>query len=439
MLSEIRYILCTYVLLVVGTMLLINIPVFLIVVNRKALRGPYLVLVVAFLNGGFTGIALISVGLRRIIFTANESLISHHQCVLNVSTFILTMCFVNGMSLLMNSTERLFAVAFPIYYYTHSAQISYSLIAAQYVVGIIATILVVIERLIEPAEQISNFCFMENVYTPRYYSIILHVCNTTSLLSVAVMNCLVMKLSGNTTNPKQRLIIASIKKFGARFLSSHSYNRDLSHFLNNQKQFTQTSIISCFLTICMFLHSDFYEHSFRDTINCATYLPGEFFYKGENHRVVLRAFPYDEFLELGDFIFVSSKRLLFNVSNFFPVGRSHTFNRRHLLALVNEKIKLFCFVIIPHLLSSFYSHLLGQFPGLQFCCGRQQVLQMIINHQHMELEPFNALRQIKLNKCPENDSNKGYSILSFVQKHTKRTKRHVRAETCYTCKKIHSF
>uniref|UniRef100_A0A8R1XRC8 7TM_GPCR_Srx domain-containing protein n=1 Tax=Onchocerca volvulus TaxID=6282 RepID=A0A8R1XRC8_ONCVO len=197
-LSMTSYILRTYAYLFIGTMLtLINIPVFLLIIMRKGLRNSYLILAIVFLNNGLTGITAISSGAKRIIDSAHgERHIDHHDCVLNVSTLLLTTYFLNGFSLLMNSIERLCVVAFPIYYYTRSIRISYSLIIAQYTITVIAITSIVVASLIEPPRHISNFCL----------------------------------------------------KFGAQYLSSHSNNRDLSHFLKKEKRYTHTALISCCFT-----------------------------------------------------------------------------------------------------------------------------------------------------------------------------------------------
>ncbi|KAK6104714.1 putative integral membrane protein [Brugia pahangi] len=198
LLSLISYVLRTYAYLVIGTVLaLVNIPIFFLVLTRKTLRNTYLVLAFVFLNNGFTGISSILLGMKRLIDTASgERSIDHHHCVLNVPLLLLTAYSLNGLSLLMNSMERFSVVAFPIYYYTHSTRICYSVIAAQYTITIVAITTTTVASFIEPARRISNFCL----------------------------------------------------KFGAKFLSSHSHNRDLSQFLKNQKRYTQTALISCCFT-----------------------------------------------------------------------------------------------------------------------------------------------------------------------------------------------
>ncbi|KAL3995459.1 putative integral membrane protein [Acanthocheilonema viteae] len=133
----------------------------------------------------------------------------------------------------MHSADRLSVVAFPLYYYTHNTRISYSLIAAQYVITSIAVISTVIASLIEPTRQISDLCMLHTVYSPHFYKVMLLLACSTSFLSVVLMVIVVVILR---------------KKFGAQFLSNNSYNRDLSIFLNNQKRYTQTAIISCCLT-----------------------------------------------------------------------------------------------------------------------------------------------------------------------------------------------
>ncbi|KAM3718275.1 Free fatty acid receptor [Dirofilaria immitis] len=234
-LSIISYILRTYAYLVIGTLLiLINIPIFVLVITCKKLRDRYLVLVVVFLNNGFTGISAILSAMRRLINSANgERYIDHHECVLNIPTLLLTAYFLNGFSLLMNSIERFCVVAFPIYYYTQSIRISYSLIIAQYIITIIAITSTVVASLIEPSRQVSDFCLLQVTYSSEFYSTLLLLSTAASLLSVILMLIVVIILR---------------KKFGVQYLSTHSHNLDLSYFLKNQKRYTHTALISCCFT-----------------------------------------------------------------------------------------------------------------------------------------------------------------------------------------------
>uniref|UniRef100_A0A0R3RNS7 G_PROTEIN_RECEP_F1_2 domain-containing protein n=1 Tax=Elaeophora elaphi TaxID=1147741 RepID=A0A0R3RNS7_9BILA len=88
-LELISRILHTYAYVAIGALLvLVNIPVFLIVVMRKALRESYLVLAAVFFNGGLTGMSAILVGTKRIFDSIDgENPVGHHQCVLNVCLF----------------------------------------------------------------------------------------------------------------------------------------------------------------------------------------------------------------------------------------------------------------------------------------------------------------------------------------------------------------
>ncbi|CAG9530766.1 unnamed protein product [Cercopithifilaria johnstoni] len=227
----IGFILLTYGYVVAGILLTsVNIPVFLLVVTRKALRYPYLVLAVVFFNNGLTGICAILIGTKRIIDIADgEKLIDNHECVLNVYTFLLTLFFLNGWSLLVHSLERFCVVTFPIYYYKKSTRISHALIAAQYIITIIVITSTVIASLIEPPRRISNFC----------------------------MN------------------------FGAQFFTKHSHNRDLSHFLGNQKRYTHTSLISCCFTFFFVVAPSALEYIYimdssimsKITVLCWAYFP----------------------------------------------------------------------------------------------------------------------------------------------------------------------
>uniref|UniRef100_A0A0R3S7C5 G_PROTEIN_RECEP_F1_2 domain-containing protein n=1 Tax=Elaeophora elaphi TaxID=1147741 RepID=A0A0R3S7C5_9BILA len=227
-----------YGYLIIGPILiLINTPVFLIVMIRKSLRDSYLILAIIFLNSALTGMSAVLVGAKRLsIFAIEKRYIVHYDCVLNVSLFLLTMTFLNGWSLLMNSAERFCVVAFPIYYYIHSKQIAYSLIALQYVIAITAVTCAILASFIEPTRYISHFCSLRHVYNSYFYVGITILGSTASLLSIVIMVIVVVMLK---------------KKFGAEFLSSHSHDRNLANFLKNQKRYTQTALISCCFTFCI--------------------------------------------------------------------------------------------------------------------------------------------------------------------------------------------
>uniref|UniRef100_A0A8R1TL93 G-protein coupled receptors family 1 profile domain-containing protein n=1 Tax=Onchocerca volvulus TaxID=6282 RepID=A0A8R1TL93_ONCVO len=234
-LSNEKYILCSYAYLFVGTLIiLISIPAFPLVMIRKALREPYAILVVAFFNSGLTGISAMLVGIKRtIVSNHGEQLVDHHECVLNAPILLLTSYLLNGLSLLMNSMERISVITFPLYYYKHGKRISYSLIAAQYVITITVITSTVIASLIEPTRRVSNFCWLPNVLSRPFL--------ITSLLLTYIASSLSVILTAIA-------VFIFKKKVGKPVASNLSRNHNLSHFLKNQKRFTQTSIISCCFT-----------------------------------------------------------------------------------------------------------------------------------------------------------------------------------------------
>uniref|UniRef100_A0AAF5PWU2 G-protein coupled receptors family 1 profile domain-containing protein n=2 Tax=Wuchereria bancrofti TaxID=6293 RepID=A0AAF5PWU2_WUCBA len=235
LLSNLIHNLHIYGYLIIGPMLvLVNTPVFLLVMLRKALRTPYIVLAVVFLNNGLTGMSATLMGLQRwTISSVQQQLVVHHDCVFDLPIFLLTMLFVDGWSLLMNSVERFCVVAFPLYYYTHNKQIIFALIITQYAITAIAVFFTAVASLIEPKRYISHFCLLQNVYNSHFYVILTLMSSTASLFSIIVMVVVVILLK---------------RKFGPQFLSKHSYNRNLSHFLKNQKRYTHTALISCCFT-----------------------------------------------------------------------------------------------------------------------------------------------------------------------------------------------
>ncbi|VDM13554.1 unnamed protein product [Wuchereria bancrofti] len=161
-----------YAYLVIGPMLvLVNTPVFLLVMLRKSLRTPYIVLAVVFLNNGLTGMSATLMGLQRwTISSVQQQLVVHHDCVFDVRSFF--------------------------------------------------------QKIIESFR-------VPSVYSSYFYVTLTLMSSTASLFSIIVMVIVVALLK---------------RRFKAQFLSKNSCNRDLTHFIKNQKRYTHTALISCSFT-----------------------------------------------------------------------------------------------------------------------------------------------------------------------------------------------
>uniref|UniRef100_A0AAF5PWY5 G-protein coupled receptors family 1 profile domain-containing protein n=1 Tax=Wuchereria bancrofti TaxID=6293 RepID=A0AAF5PWY5_WUCBA len=221
-----------YAYLVIGPMLvLVNTPVFLLVMLPFQ-NFLHLILATVFFNSALTGMSAILIGAKRWSdFVVQEQFIVHYDCVFDHQTMNSTISeisvadlffinvFFHGWSLLMNSVERFCVVAFPLYYYTHNKRIIFALIITQYAITAIAIIFTAVASLIESKRYISHFCI-----------------STASLFSIIVMVIVVALLK---------------RRFKAQFLSKNSCNRDLTHFIKNQKRYTHTALISCSFTFCI--------------------------------------------------------------------------------------------------------------------------------------------------------------------------------------------
>ncbi|KAL3994057.1 putative integral membrane protein [Acanthocheilonema viteae] len=239
-LSAMEIFLHLYGYLIIGLMLmLINTPVFVVVMMRKALRASYLILAIVFLNNALTGMSATLVGVKRLIISASEEqYISHYDCVFDLPFFLLATFFLNGWSLLMNSAERLCVVAYPLYYYAHNKQVVYSLIAIQYIITIIALSSTAWASFTDPIRYISHLCFLRRTYNAYFYAALILLSSTAAIFSIILMVIVVMMLK---------------RKFGTEFISKHSHNSELTHFLNNQKRYTHTALISCFFTFLFYV------------------------------------------------------------------------------------------------------------------------------------------------------------------------------------------
>uniref|UniRef100_A0A8R1XQI4 G-protein coupled receptors family 1 profile domain-containing protein n=1 Tax=Onchocerca volvulus TaxID=6282 RepID=A0A8R1XQI4_ONCVO len=267
-LSIVSHFLHLYAYLIIGPMLvLVNIPVFLTVMIRKALRTSYLILAIVFLNNALSGMSAIFIGMKRLIISSlEEHHVVHHDCLLDVPLFLLTTFLLNGCSLLMNSADRLCVVTFPVYYYIHQKRIIYSLIATQYAVALTAVISTALASLIEPVRYVYHFCILQDVYSTHFYVTLTLLSSITSLFSIILIIIVVVMLK---------------KKFSEQFLSSHSYNRDLTQFLKNQKRYTYTTLISCCFTFFLVVVPSIVQNIYmmdstikaQIIVMCCVYLP----------------------------------------------------------------------------------------------------------------------------------------------------------------------
>ncbi|VBB25329.1 unnamed protein product [Acanthocheilonema viteae] len=164
----------------------------------ECFRGSYFVLAILFLNSGLTGISAILLGTKRLLDVADgEDFIDHHECVLNMPILLFSTYFLNGVSLLINSVERLCVVALPIYYYTNSIRINYALIVIQYTITIIAITVTAVASLIEPSRRISNFCMIQEVYSHHFFKALILLSSLASLMSVVIMVVVVVILKNS--------------------------------------------------------------------------------------------------------------------------------------------------------------------------------------------------------------------------------------------------
>ncbi|KAL3994056.1 putative integral membrane protein [Acanthocheilonema viteae] len=194
--SAVQISLHVYGYLIIGPMLiLINAPVFVVVMMREALRVPYLILAVIFLNSALTGVSATLVGIKRLIISFfEEQYINHYNCVLDLPLFLLATFFLNGWSLLMNSAERLCVVAYPLYYYAHNKQVVYSLIAIQYIITIIALSSTAWASFTDPIRYISHLCFLRRTYNTYFYAAVILLSSTAAIFSIILMVIVVMML-----------------------------------------------------------------------------------------------------------------------------------------------------------------------------------------------------------------------------------------------------
>ncbi|EFO14865.1 hypothetical protein LOAG_13649 [Loa loa] len=77
---------------------------------------------------------------------------------------------------------------------------------------------------------------LRDVYNSYFYLTLTLLSSTASLSSIILMVIVVAMLR---------------RRFGAQFLSNTSHNRGLTRFLENQRRYTHTTLISCCFTFCL--------------------------------------------------------------------------------------------------------------------------------------------------------------------------------------------
>ncbi|VDK73531.1 unnamed protein product [Litomosoides sigmodontis] len=132
--------------------------------------------------------------------------------------------------------------------FTHAAlRNSYMVLAVVFLnngfLGVSAAI-VGVKRLIDTR----NGQRLQSAYSIEFYEALLLLTSVASMLSIIVMFIALFILR---------------KNFGAQFLSKNSQNRNLSRFLKNQKEYTQTAMISCCFTFLLVVVSSTVECIFE--------------------------------------------------------------------------------------------------------------------------------------------------------------------------------
>uniref|UniRef100_A0A8R1XNX6 G-protein coupled receptors family 1 profile domain-containing protein n=1 Tax=Onchocerca volvulus TaxID=6282 RepID=A0A8R1XNX6_ONCVO len=227
----------TYIYAITGLLLSgINTPLFITIITDRNFRTYYRILSFVFVNGGITGLLMISYAI--LIFTKPNlqfATISNKKCIFQISTGLLQMKVLNAFGLLAHSIDRLLVVCYPIYYFRNIRKLNAILLTGWHILSFATAFLSIILTLLRPTRMIKRNCPQQSTLHPTALIIAQFLTSASASMSIMVMSCVVYCLK---------------RRYNEIVKNATNAKRDLQNFLKKQKQFTLTALISCIITLC---------------------------------------------------------------------------------------------------------------------------------------------------------------------------------------------
>uniref|UniRef100_A0A8R1TMA1 G-protein coupled receptors family 1 profile domain-containing protein n=1 Tax=Onchocerca volvulus TaxID=6282 RepID=A0A8R1TMA1_ONCVO len=158
------------------------------------------------------------------------------SCML--STGLLQMKILNSFGLLVHSIDRLLVVCFPMYYFRSIRKLNTVLLTGLYVTSFAVTFSSIIITLSSPARMIGKNCPHYSTLHSKVKVVVQFLIASCASMSILVMLCVVYCIK---------------RRYNGIVKNAANAKRDLQNFLKKQKRFTWTALISCSITLFLYV------------------------------------------------------------------------------------------------------------------------------------------------------------------------------------------
>ncbi|KAK0401103.1 hypothetical protein QR680_015594 [Steinernema hermaphroditum] len=247
---DFQYYMNTYGYTTLGILLIAcNLPVLVVVSYSRNMRTQYGVLIISLFNGFLSGIGTIGFGIFQFVVYGTEQnrvSVTVLQCLYNpITVFLLWVFPMSGLGLLLMSIDRFLVIRYPLSYFHYNAKAVLLLNAVALAVNFGIVFGVTYDTLSSPLSKslINITCNQKEVLSQQMYIAMAVVRIAFAFLAIVVMlYVLVLFVRHSRTKTKQA--------FG---------DETLKRFKNRQMNFTKTMLISCAVTVVVFILPSIYS------------------------------------------------------------------------------------------------------------------------------------------------------------------------------------
>ncbi|KHN85969.1 hypothetical protein Tcan_16759 [Toxocara canis] len=238
----------TYGCTVVGVLLIaINLPVLSIIIANDRLRKKYRIIAFLLLSNAVTGLLAALSGLARFRYYCQEKgqyKVSSVTCFYeSVSVWLIWINLQNGANLLITSIDRLIVVTFPGFYYKNANRLTNWLIVCSFGSTTIIMASSVLSEITSSSRQISALCKEQELFSVGKYNFI-------EIMRAFFAIAGIMIMVGVLVIMKKRKTMMHVV-FTSRTTAAA--------FVNNQKQYTITVLLSSTFTFFLFVLPTVYQ------------------------------------------------------------------------------------------------------------------------------------------------------------------------------------
>ncbi|VDN04214.1 unnamed protein product [Thelazia callipaeda] len=133
---------------------------------------------------------------------------------------------------MVGGIERLIAAAFPLYYYRKKNSILRKLILLEYIISLSPLITAINITFQQPDRHVHDICLKHEIFQRGVYVIILLTRSLSAAASLIIMAA----------------VVIIMKRYTQKLTERRNVQRNMEIFIEKQKQYTSTSVISCIIT-----------------------------------------------------------------------------------------------------------------------------------------------------------------------------------------------